>query len=378
MISNRPKLPQSPKNAYAVIVAGGGGTRLWPKSRKKTPKQLLTITGKDTLLKLTYDRVSEIFPKERILVITLRDYADEVRRELPKLPKENFIYEPEGKNTAMAMGSATAFVHARDKEAVLINLSADHVIENGDKFAKVVLAALETATKGDYIVTIGMKPTFAHTGLGYIKIGKQLGRVRVVGKDIYAFEGKGFKEKPDLVTAQSFFASGQYLWNAGIYCWSTQNGLEAFNKYAPQLGKLLRKILESVGTKNEESTLKNIYSKAENAQIDIAVSEKASNIAVVPGDFGWSDVGDWKVVYDTLDKDKSGNVIVNEEKSDYVDIGSKNILVETNGRLIVTIGLEDIVVIDTHDAILICNKNKTQDVKKAVEKLKEEKKNKYL
>lgn len=364
-------------HSYAVIVAGGGGTRLWPKSRKKHPKHLLNITGEDTLIRLTFNRIKEILPVDQIFIITLPAHAPLILEQLPEFKKENMIIEPEQKNTAMAMGVASAYVHARDNEAVVINLPADHIIAKQDKFEQVMLSAFEAARLGNYLVAIGIKPTFPHTGLGYIRVGEQIGRVKVDGKDVYAFKSKGFKEKPALTTAQSFVASGQYLWNAGIYGWATKSIFEAMNTHSPRLGKEVHTILEAIGTKEETEVVAKMYSECDNESIDYAVSEKVDNLILIPGDFGWSDVGDWKVVYEIQDKDKAGNVVI-PQNANYINIDSKNCLVEANGRLVVTIGLDDVVVIDTEDAVVICKKDRTQDVKKVVEKLKEDKKEEYL
>lgn len=358
------------ENAYAVLLAGGGGTRLWPKSRKSHPKHLLKLFGKETLLRITYNRISPVIPVEKILVVTLLEHKEMVEKELPELPKENIIVEPEQKNTALAMGVAAAFVKKRDPNGVIINLAADHIYKNEERFRDTAIAALDVATNYDYIVSIGIKPTFPHTGLGYIRSGKQLGQVRVLGKDLFAFQTLGFKEKPDLPTAQAFLATGQYLWNANLYTWSVNTIFEAFKKYSPDLYQRMEKIYEG-------SDLKDQYEGAESLPIDVAVSEKADNLVVIPGDFGWSDIGDWKVVYDSLDKDESGNAVVSQNGMS-LDIGSRDCLIETDGRLVVTIGLQDLVVIDTGDAILICPKDKTQDVKKAVEKLKEDGRKDYL
>lgn len=362
---------------YAVILAGGGGTRLWPKSTKKHPKHLLKLFGEQTLLQLTYSRIENVIPDKKIFVITFKDHAKEVMEQLPKIPKENFIVEPQAKNTALAMGTAAAYIGAKDPEGVIINLAADQIHKDIKRFQETALAALEAASQGDYIVAIGIKPTFAHTGLGYIRIGDQLGEIKIYSKDIYAFKSKGFKEKPDLVTAQEFLASEQYLWNANLYCWSIKTIFSAFEKHHPQIYKFISQIKDAVDSFKEKEVLESVYDQAENIQIDYAVSEKASNIVVIPGDFGWSDVGDWQVVYDLSQKDASG--IVNSNKNtELINIGSKNCLVEANGKLIVTIGLEDVVIVDTGNVLLVCKKENSQDVKKAVEKLKEEGKDKFL
>jgi mannose-1-phosphate guanylyltransferase len=364
---------KAPDNAYAVILAGGGGTRLWPKSRKKLPKHLLKLFGKETLLRAAYDRLKPIFPREKIFIVSLWEYRDLVCEQLTDFPKENIIIEPEAKNTALAIGTAAAYIYKENPEAIMINLPADSTILEEEKFQKTVLQAINVASKGEHIVTIGIRPTFPHTGLGYIRIGDELDDF----KRGAAFKCKGFKEKPNLVTAQSFVATGRYLWNAGMYCFSVKTILEAFKKHSPSVNKSVQKILEAIDTPEEKKVLAEVYEKASTLQIDTEVSEKADNIVVVPGDFTWSDVGDWNAVYDIQKKDRDKNVIIDPE-SDFVGIDTKNSLIQANGRLIVTIGLENMVVVDTKDALLICPKDRTQDVKKVVEKLKEEKKDRYL
>ncbi|MBI2601100.1 mannose-1-phosphate guanylyltransferase [Candidatus Daviesbacteria bacterium] len=372
---------RAPENAYAVILAGGGGTRLWPKSRKNHPKHLLKLVGKKTLLRDTFENFNKLFPNERIIVITLKSHVDQVKQQLPEIPDNNFIIEPESKNTALAMGTAAAYIHQRNPNAVIINEAADHLYQDIGRFQAIVLAALDVALSFDYIVSIGIRPTFPHTGLGYIWVGEQLGHVKVYSdeksRDIYTFKALGFKEKPDLATAQSFIATGKYLWNANLYCWSTKTILDAFKKHSPKISEGLEKILSAIGTKEEDEVVKKVYSEAPTEQIDTAVSEKAKNLVVIPGDFGWSDIGDWNIVFDSLKKDEFGNAIA-DTNGNHLSMDTRDSLIETNGRLVVTIGVSDLVIIDTEDAVLICPKDRTQEVKKVVEKLKELKKDKYL
>jgi mannose-1-phosphate guanylyltransferase len=366
---------EAPNNGYAVILAGGGGTRLWPKSRQKSPKHLLKLFGDKSLLRLTYERISDVFPAERILVITQKDHIDEIKSQLPEIPGENIIGEPASKNTALAMGTASAFVHVKDPTAAVIFLAADHLFKDIPRFQQNVVASLKVALLGEYIVSIGVRPTFAHTGLGYIKIGEELDEQSEIAQKGFVFRVREFKEKPNLVTAQSFVASNQYLWNANLYSWSTETIFIAFKKYSPGIGEAMSKIAERL--KNGEDTqkvLEEVYSGVEDTNsIDYEISEKADNILVIPGDFGWSDIGDWNAVYENLEKDTEGNVFLDSDNK-HISINSKNTLVETSKRLIVTVGVEDLVVIDTEDAILIAKRDSSQDVKKAVEKLKEEKK----
>ncbi len=354
------------EHAYAVIVAGGGGTRLWPKSRKKHPKHLLKLFGKETLLRTTFTRIQPMFPLERIIVFTLDEYVDEVRKQIPEIPRENILSEPMAKNTALAMTTVAAFLSKRDPKAVLINLSADQTVKQEDKFRDAIATALEVSESGDYITTIAIRPTFPHTGMGYIWIGEQFKEVE--DKGAIVFVCRGFKEKPDLSTAQAFLATKQYFWNAGIYGWSISTLQAALNKHAPKLAEAFTTIQNAVGTSSEKSALEKVYDQAENVPIDIAVSEKAKNIIVVPGNFDWSDVGDWKAVYEMNNHDAIGNAVLQEE---FIGLETKNCLIEGSGRMIVTIGVEDLMIIDTEDALLICRKDKTQSVKKVIEQLKE-------
>jgi len=362
-------------NFYAVILAGGGGTRLWPKSRKKTPKHLLKLYGKRTMVQQTFDRIVPLIPKERIFLITLESYVKDIKDQLPELLDENIIAEPIGKNTALAMGFASTVIREKNPQAVIVNLAADQLIEDVDTFHQIITGALEAASDSKNIVSIGIKPTFPHTGLGYIKTEETLKDYSKEGIPVYKCDG--FKEKPDLETAQEFLDSGKYLWNANLYCWSVEAIVKAMAKHAPRLNQSLEEIFESLGTDQAKAVINDVYERTENVQIDVAVSEKIDNLVVIPGDFGWNDVGDWKVIYDTKPKDENNNVI--DDVDDLlININSEDCLVEGNQKLIAVIGLKDIIVVDTKDALLICHKDKTQDVKKVIEKLKEGDMEEYL
>lgn len=360
------------KNYYAVILAGGSGTRLWPASVKAHPKHLLKLLGNQTLIQTTFNRVDGLIPTENIYVITNKAQAKEVGEQLPKIPSENIIAEPTAKNTAMAMGAAAAVIHSRNPEASIIYLAADHVVKNLERFHMNALAALRVAESGDYIVAVGIKPESPHTGLGYIKIGEELEMLSKTAKKGFVFRGLEFKEKPNLVTAQSFVASGQYLWNANLYSWSSKSILKALEKHSPEIFKAVSEIAEK-----GSSALEDAYSKVDKPDsIDYEVSEKVDNLVVIPGDFGWSDVGDWKEVYALRSKDSKG--IAGAEGTEVVNVGSQNVLVDAGKKLVALVGVEDLIVIDTGDALLIAKNDKTQDVKKVVEKLKEEEKKEYL
>lgn len=371
-------MSENTENFYAVILAGGSGTRLWPASVKAHPKHLLKLLGNESLIQTTFKRVEGVLPSENIYVITNAAHAKEVKEQLPQIPKENIIGEPVAKNTAMAMGAAAAVIQSRNPEASIIYLAADHIVRDLNRFHMNMLAALRVASSGDYIVAVGIKPESAHTGLGYIKIGGELEMLSQIAKKGFVFKGMEFKEKPNLVTAQSFVASGQYLWNANLYCWSASSIMKALEKYSPEIFKAVSEIAEKTGSGNLDSVLEDAYSKLEGKpeSIDYEVSEKVDNLVVIPGDFGWSDVGDWKEVYNLRSKDSKG--IASSEESEVVNVGSENVLVDAGKKLVALVGVEDLIVIDTGEAILIAKQDKTQDVKKVVEKLKEEDKKEYL
>jgi mannose-1-phosphate guanylyltransferase len=362
-------MSQVSEHAYAVILAGGGGTRLWPKSRQKLPKHLLSLFGKETILQLTYQRMRQVLPPERILIVTHKNHVEEAKRQLPEMLGENWIVEPQAKNTALAIAIGAAYVASKDPEGVIINVHSDQMITDDELFLQAVVEALSISGSTENIVTIAIEPTFPHTGLGYIWVGEKL-------EGFDAYKAREFKEKPDLETAQSFLASGEYLWNSGMYSWSVKNLYKEFEELSPKLRDYADQIQNAVSTTDLEEIKNRIYDQAENIAIDIAVSEKATNLVVVRGAFGWSDVGDWKVVYDLSQKDSSGNARVDENNTVLID--TKNCLIESDKRMIVAIGVEDLIIVDTGDAIMICRKDRTQDVKKAVEQLKADGKEEYL
>lgn len=362
------------EHLYALIVCGGAGTRLWPRSRQKTPKQFLDkFYGEETLFKQTVERARFLTESSRIFVITLSGYADEILEQGPDILTKNIITEPFGKNTAMAIGVGATYIKKIDPQAVIMNFWSDAVIKENDLFCQSLSLAAETAFEGDWLVTVGLKPTFPHTGLGYIETGERFSGQESVLKV------SSFKEKPDLATAREFLSQGNYFWNTGIYVWSAVNIFKAFSKHCPQLYRLIEKIFNSIGTPEEKEILLKAYEEAESLSIDTAVSEKADNLLLVPASFGWSDIGDWKVTYELKDKDASGNVIeVFGEGGTHLGFETKNCLVEAQSRLIATVGVSDLIIIEMEDVVLVCSREKAQDVKNIVNILKEQKKDQYL
>ncbi|PWU23948.1 mannose-1-phosphate guanylyltransferase [Candidatus Cerribacteria bacterium 'Amazon FNV 2010 28 9'] len=355
-------------HTYVVILAGGGGTRLWPKSRNATPKQFLKLYTQNTLMQDTYRRARFFADADHILIISNADYVDEVRNELPELPRENIIGEPAKRETAPAMLLGALLAYKKDPDAVVVNLASDHIATNEQEFQHVIETAITVAARKKDIVTVGITPTFPHSGLGYIEID---GEVEHVNR-LPIFRVANFTEKPNVATAKAFIATGKYFWNACNYVWSAETIIEAFRKLSPAILEHMCPISDAIGTHAFQSALLKAYEGVEKIAIDYAISEKADNLVLIPGDFGWNDIGDWKVVYDLQHKNDAGNVVMSESKNgELVCHDSHNNLIHTHDRLIALVGMNDTIVIDTGEIILVMPKERSQDVKKVVEGLKE-------
>ena len=369
---------------YALILAGGGGTRLWPRSRKKTPKQFLKLFNKQTLTQITAHRFNKILPWEKIYVVTVsEDYKKEILKEVPKILPQNIIVEPVGKNTAPAHGIGAAYIYKKDPEAVILNESADHLVKPESKYFHTLMAASAAAASGDWIVTIGIKPTYPGVGYGHIKKEEKYDDFE--GVPVYKF-GK-FVEKPDLKTAKEFNASGNYFWNANQYVWKAETYLKALRTHEPRVGRAIDSIYESIGTDREKKVIVDEYGvipdktqEGKPMSIDYAVSEKAKNILLIVAEFSWTDIGDWNEVWENLPKDKNGNVMIDGEEPGgrVINIGTSNALIQTDGRLIAVVDVDDVAIVDSKDILLVCKRSRAQSVKKIVEKLKEEKQKELL
>ena len=362
---------------YAVILAGGSGTRFWPLSREKTPKQLLRVFGESTMIQQTVERLNDSLPVENIYIVTGEKYAYDIKNQLMEVcGSDNFrmIMEPVGRNTAPAVGLAALHIRKRSPKAVLAVMPSDHIILKKTEFTEVLGKAEETASKG-YLTTIGIIPDRAETGYGYIKKGKKIaaglgkrGKTtdRSGGPDGAAFVVERFVEKPDVKKASGYVKSGDYLWNSGIFVWRVSDILEEIKEQLPDLHKGLMRIDKAIGKKNEQEVLKEVFAGLESVSIDYGIMEHAKKVAVIPADINWSDVGSWRALDDIAKKDASGNVVT----GNVIDVGSKNSIIYAGKRLIATVGLDNTVVVDTPDATLICDKDKTQDVRKVVEELR--------
>lgn len=360
---------------YAVILAGGGGTRLWPKSRENTPKQFLKLVGTDTMLQLTATRISKLVPWERIIVVTNEKYIDQVKTQLPEINSTHIIAEPAKKDTALAMIVGALFAQKLDPEAVIINCASDHTLEDEAEFIRVMKVASNTAFNQDVLVSVGIRPTRPATGFGYIRIGDEFSRT---SSNLPVFNVENFTEKPNKATAQAFIATGRYFWNANMYVWKSSTLLEACKKHFAEIIPHLQPIINN-DVKSFHAKLEEVYAQAPSISIDYAISEKADNLVLIPGDFGWDDVGDWKVVYQLGQKNLDNNVVISDGKvKKALAIQSRNNLVYTDSRLVAMYGVDDMIVVDTDEILLIIPQQYSQDVKKIVERLKEEKKNEYL
>ncbi len=358
---------------YAVIMAGGSGTRFWPLSREKMPKQLLKIGGVDTLIQETVGRVLPLIPKENIFVVTNQGLADDIDRQLSARFDgswaANVIVEPEARNTAPALGLAALHLNRIDPDAIMVVLSADHSIRKTDEFLSMIKTA-GAAAQLDYLVTLGIKPSRPETGFGYIKAGRpcveqEIARVCKV---------EAFVEKPGLETAKEYLRQGTYYWNSGMFVWKTSTFLEEIRKLQPALYQGLMEIQESIGSVTESAVVAKVFKKLESISIDYAIMEKTGRAAVIPADIEWSDVGSWSALDEVSEKDASGNII----SGNVIDFGSRDSIIYAEKRLVATIGLKDAIVVDTPDATLVCSKDKAQEVKKIVEELKKRKSEEHL
>lgn len=362
------------ENTYAVIMAGGGGTRLWPVSRKERPKQLLPLLGQETLFQSTVARLRNLFPPERILVVTVEEQAREMKKQSPEIPDANYLIEPAPRGTASVVGLAAAVLQKRDPNALMAVLPSDHFIRNVDLFHYLLKAAFDVAENG-YLVTLGITPTAPSTAYGYIQQGKP-----VEGDYKYpVYQVVRFKEKPDEQTAQQLLRAGDHSWNSGMFIWRADAILKEIKRQMPELDAALSNISSAWGTGRQSAVLNEAWRGLKNETIDYGVMEHAEKVAVLPaGGLGWSDVGMWSSLFEVLLPDMNGNVST---------IGNLHLAYEThntlvyggNGeRLIVTIGVDDMVVVDAGDILLVCKTDQSQKVKDVVEHLKKHRQEKYL
>ncbi len=347
---------------YALIMAGGGGTRLWPLSRQAKPKQALKLVGERTMFEHAVDRIAPVFQPDEVYVVTGADHVEELMLQAPELPRENFLVEPMGRGTAPAIGLGAIHLKRRDPEAVMAVLTADHFIRDVAQFRRVLTAAAQVAERG-HLVTLGIAPSFPSTGFGYIKQGEKLDTV----DGFPVFRAERFTEKPSAETAFMMVESGQYSWNSGMFIWRVDRILEEFARQMPDFYAQLAQVEAVLGTPAYESTLRRIWPEVTPQTIDYGVMEGAEDVVVIPVDIGWSDVGNWSSMRDILPADEAGNVVVGE----HLGLDTRDTIVFGRGRLVATIGLRDMIVVDTDDALLICPIEREQEVREVVRRLRE-------
>jgi len=332
---------------FTFILAGGSGERLWPLSRSKTPKHLLRLLSDRTLLETTVRRVENLVPWDQVFILTNATQVDSIRKELPFLPAENIVAEPEKRDTAPACALAVGFARARDKDAICALLPADAVIHNIPVFQKQLTEAAEVAGKRDALVTFAIPPTYPSTGFGYLQLGEGHDSVHKVVR---------FVEKPDLASAENYYRSGEYAWNAGMFIWRAEIFLREAERLAPPLAEFIRDFPQG----NADTYLAERFSKLPKISVDYAIMEKASEVLAFKAAFDWDDVGSWTALPDHLGRDEGGNTV----RGDIVEHEARNNIALSNGRLIALCGVEDLIVIETPDAVLVCHRNAAQDIKK--------------
>ena len=344
----------------ALIMAGGRGERFWPKSRKNLPKQFLSLTddGK-TMIQLTVERILPLVDMQDIYIATNRDYKKLVRKQLPEIPEENILCEPVGRNTAPCIGLGAVHIARKYDDAVMFVLPSDHLIKYNTIFLNTLSDAAEVAEQGENLVTLGITPDYPETGYGYIKFNPNQTLKR-------AFAVDRFVEKPNLETAKEYLATEQYLWNSGMFIWKVSTILHNMEKYLPETYSGLQRIQNAIATADEQSVLEQEFETFHSESIDYGIMEKAQNIYILSGSFGWDDVGSWLAVERIRQSNEFGNVITGNA----VTVDTKNTIIEGDKKLIATVGIEDLIIVDTEDALLICEKDSAGNIKKVLENLK--------
>ncbi|MFH2038012.1 MAG: mannose-1-phosphate guanylyltransferase [Chloroflexota bacterium] len=358
---------------YAVIMAGGSGTRLWPVSRQNHPKHTLPILGHLSLFQTTVERLQGLFLFERILVVTTEAQYAKLKEQVPEIPRENFLLEPEPKGTASVVGLAAAVINSRDPDAIMTVLPSDHHISNTDLFHHIIKIAMDVANKG-YLVTLGITPTFPATGYGYIQRGESI--LEEFPYPVYHV--LKFKEKPGEIQAREMVANKDHSWNSGIFTWRSDRILEEFALQMPALRNKLNEITEFWGSPTQAIQLRNVWNELKVETIDYGIMENATRVAVLPASgLMWNDVGSWDSLFDVLMPDENGNIVFS---GGHMGINTHTSLIYGNhaGKLVVTIGVDDLIIVDSGDVLLVCKKDQAQKVRQAVKNLENSERENYL
>jgi mannose-1-phosphate guanylyltransferase len=357
---------------YCLIMAGGSGTRFWPRSRVAKPKQYLNLFGNESLLQFTIRRFEEFIGKDHIYIVSSQNQKQVLEEQTPEIPRKNLIYEPVGKNTLPCIGLAAMFAEKENTGGIMVVTPSDHLIYDTAKFREALISATKIAKEKNGIVTIGIQPTYPATGYGYVKAGAEISP----GEKIRQFKVERFVEKPDEATANKYLKQGNYFWNSGMFIFKISTFLEEVEKFTPELYFSLRKIQAEIGKPDFENKLDAIYRQLENISVDYGIMEHSNNIFLVEGNFGWNDLGSWKSVYQISEKNKDGNG--KSDSGEVLFVDAKNSYVHTDEGLVALIGLEDVIVVRDGNAVLVCKREKAEDVKKAVDLLKEKNRKQFL
>lgn len=358
------------KDHFVAIMAGGIGSRFWPMSRTSYPKQFLDILNLGrTLIQGTYDRFKKFIPEENIYVVTSEEYVNIVREQLPDLNPRNILAEPSRKNTAPCIAYISYKLNEINAKGSLICAPADHIILDETAFTKVCLEALSFVSSHHALVTLGIKPTHANTGYGYIQFDQQPATDNV-------YRVKTFTEKPNSELAKTFVASGEFLWNAGIFAWKVENIIKAFEKYLPEMAELFETEKKSFHTDKEKEAISRIYPQCANISIDFGIMEKAENVYIIPSSFGWSDLGTWNSAHENMEKDYFGNAVAGNQVM--VIDATRNMVHVPDNKLVLLQGMDNYIIVDTKDVLMICKKDKEQEIKEYVAEVKRNKGDKYL
>jgi mannose-1-phosphate guanylyltransferase len=362
------RAPERP--LFAILMAGGSGTRFWPASRAARPKQLVAVSGERTLLQSALDRVRPLVPPERVLVVTAKAHARAVARQLPEIPKKNLLVEPVGRNTAACAGLATCEALARDPNALLALFPADHVIADTPEWRRLLVSAARVVSERDTVVTFGLPANRPETGFGYIRAGAPVAERLAPGMR----EVAGFVEKPDLETARRFVSSGEWLWNSGVFVVRARRLRELIDEHQPKIGAGLARIERATGAAARRRALAEVYPELPAVSLDGGVMERVPGMVLMPARVGWSDVGSWSALDEVLPVDAAGNVA----RGPVLALDASGCVLYSSGALIAALGVKDLIVVQTEDAVLVCPKDRAQDVRQVVDRLKQMKKERLL
>jgi len=366
--AGRVKMSKS-KPLYVAIMAGGGGTRFWPWSREKRPKQILPIISKRSMIWETVDRLRPFIAPEKIFIVTSRSQAEDLRRQVPQVPRRNLLLEPVGKNTAPCLCLAALHIQKKDPAAVMVALPADHFISNHPGFLKTLRGAVKVAATQNLLITLGIRPTEPETGYGYIQKGEPLETVQ----GLPVFRAKAFREKPTLPKARAYLRRGDYFWNSGIFIWQAGVFLEAVKNFLPRLYGEMAPLQNSLGTPRERRVLEKIYARVQSVSVDYGIMEKADNVALMEAQFSWNDVGSWAALGKIWPQDDKGNARSGETlpaRGKILAIDSSGCLIRGEEKLIATIGLKDMVVVEAGNAFLVCPMERSQEVRRVLQELR--------